>query len=948
MKPGAAALTIFWGAVLLVVLAPLSQFLTLMTVNADIETATPVGWAVGILFTLALAWIVLRALARTEWLDRRHLVLLYCMLTIGVPVMNLGVVRQVYLAMHTVLNEYLANGNSTYRLAYASLNPSWFPVVPDDPSLAWIKTDRLLRFLQNPADYQARQKALQELTRELGSLTAGQAMPGAAALIERLGLDELETVLGQKTFVEKAREAGILGLLETRLAVARQESSRAAEVLKRELGTVDEEVLNHTEFVSKRLDRSSLDRLRTVRNRMTPEEKAGLEARLAAIADRLPVWIQLSGVLGTGDFANVRAHLAGMKADQLASMRDAERASIRADMVYRMTRAERQALLQMDGAGGTPNLNLLAFTTSIWQELSAEQARKSLSFTAQIEQVIGKIPWHLWWRPTLMWFFLLVVIFIFLMSLTEWLRRKWVDRENLAFPLVEAADHIIRHDFKLETAEDVRQPEKRATLFNPLFLVGIAAGFLYLSAEALSHYEITNQDLRFSFDFSKQVFTDGFFKGFTGVFFTLSPVVLGVAFLVNLEVSLSVWVSFFVFKLIEATVRNGVGENALRASEYTGYGGGRFFPFAMEQLLGACVCFFLLMMWKMFRSGGNAKVPGQEKNAYLPFRWNWTIMGISALATFLLLWNYGLTHAGFLLVLAFIVLAQTLTAARVRAETGLHTHHVSYEFSKLPMVFGMTGWTGGKVYTLFTSITFLPVTLLFRTLPQQLENLELARRFQLGYRTVAWATLAGFCVALAAGMMSFLVFAHHFGAAFHGSSVFPGQGVASSSGIAAYPLYVSHFLGENGLESFTRIHPLRIIFMAVGFGVVALLAFLRHRFLRFPIQPVGYLVILLSIYYSWISPYVKGEPGVTETTYLWGSVFTAWLVKTLVIKYGGMNSYKAAKPLFVGLIVGATLAVFGWNVVDLACSITAESGRGEAGTFIKYFLDKPPYSPRFY
>jgi hypothetical protein len=34
--------------------------------------------------------------------------------------------------------------------------------------------------------------------------------------------------------------------------------------------------------------------------------------------------------------------------------------------------------------------------------------------------------------------------------------------------------------------------------------------------------------------------------------------------------------------------------------------------------------------------------------------------------------------------------------------------------------------------------------------------------------------------------------------------------------------------------------------------------------------------------------------------------------------------------------------------VDLVCSITAESGRGEAGTFIKYFLDKPPYSPRFY
>ena len=63
----------------------------------------------------------------------------------------------------------------------------------------------------------------------------------------------------------------------------------------------------------------------------------------------------------------------------------------------------------------------------------------------------------------------------------------------------------------------------------------------------------------------------------------------------------------------------------------------------------------------------------------------------------------------------------------VRAETGLPTHHTTYEFAKLPLIFGLTGFTGATVYTRFITLAFLPVTLLFRTLPQQLENLELSR-----------------------------------------------------------------------------------------------------------------------------------------------------------------------------------------------------------------------------
>jgi hypothetical protein len=160
-------------------------------------------------------------------------------------------------------------------------------------------------------------------------------------------------------------------------------------------------------------------------------------------------------------------------------------------------------------------------------------------------------------------------------------------------------------------------------------------------------------------------------------------------------------------------------------------------------------------------------------------------------------------------------------------------------------------------------------------------------------------------------------------------------------------LWVSHFLGEQGLGQWSQIHWVRVNFMLIGFGVFGALAFLRGRFLRFPIHPIGYLVVLFSIYYLWVSPYFKGDPSAAdETTLIWGSVFFAWLIKKLVIKYGGMHSYKQAKPLFIGLVVGSVFCIFMWNSLDLFCSLGASET--DPSDFVKHFLEQPPYSPRFY
>jgi len=200
-------------------------------------------------------------------------------------------------------------------------------------------------------------------------------------------------------------------------------------------------------------------------------------------------------------------------------------------------------------------------------------------------------------------------------------------------------------------------------------------------------------------------------------------------------------------------------------------------------------------------------------------------------------------------------------------------------------------------------------------------------------------------------MLAFLVFSYYRGEGYNGYSVYPGfvPDNISAGSIAAYPLWISHFRGEEGLGKFTDIHWVRLWFMLAGGAIFSLLTFLRGRFLKFPLHPLGYIIVLLSLWYQFISPYVKGDSAGTgnEVSFLWGGAFLAWLLKKLIIKYGGMNAYKRSKPFFIGLVAGSVLAIFAWNILDLGCAIAAEQNPNVTG-FVKYFAEKPPYSPRFY
>ncbi len=43
----------------------------------------------------------------------------------------------------------------------------------------------------------------------------------------------------------------------------------------------------------------------------------------------------------------------------------------------------------------------------------------------------------------------------------------------------------------------------------------------------------------------------------------------------------------------------------------------------------------------------------------------------------------------------------------------------------------------------------------------------------------------------------------------------------------------------------------------------------------------------------------------------------AWIAKTLILRYGGLQTYRRALPLFFGLILGESVVGCAWPIVGL-------------------------------
>lgn len=956
------ARTILIGLGMILVLTPLAQLATVGMTNHDMETSAASGWVFGLLFSMVLVGTALRLFGKKATGGHRpQMVLLFAMLTIAVPVMNLGLARLVVLNWLPVQYHFLVPGVDTYRRAYQEQDSDWFPVVPTEEGLAYQKADQLFVLLRDNDLRADRQDALNELLIKLRSeLKREKRGDGirpdtpevAGAALNRLGMEEIErfrqTVNNEDALAALMKNVGLLEPLEARYEALRTRSEASAERLRSLLPELDERTLYYVPSIQEtKLDRGTRNRLELLAERK-PEDIGEVKKRAGEWdGERLEEIRTLVNRLGNKEVSSLRRERAEMELERLRALDVRELAAVRTEFVYRLRTQERKVLAAREGQGEEPDHDFSALIDGAFRTGEGQSRLKEQGWLENARMAFNRVSWNIWLRPMFQWGGLLITLFLFVMCLAEALRRKWVQRENLAFPLVEVADHLIRHDFKMETAEDLDNPAPRSTRFAPAFWIGFVLGALFLLVEAFGHYT-QGKGAVVAMDVSNSLFADGPLKELKNVVFVLSPILLGLFFLVNLEISFSVWALYFIFRLIFFAIGSGA-QGAIRDPQYVGWAS-RSFPFEMEQMLGASLCFGLLLLVKAFQGKTSASDLSDTGEArYLPHRAMIAGLVLLPFATYAWVADLGMGHFGLFALLFSVLTLVGITAARLRSETGLPMQWVHFDFTRLPLMLGMSRVLHVRSFLAFGSLVFLPITLLFRLLPQQLENLELGRRHHLRGSALAVGSFLAFVTALGAGLFSLVVLSHWLGGTVLGWGA-SDQG-PHAFGVLSYPMWVHHFLGgDEGLTSFTELHRIRLLFVVVGAAIFGGLTVLRSRFLKFPFHPLGYLLFVFSIYHVWLSPYYKGgaDTGLEGASWLWGSALVAWLVKKLMIKYGGMNTYRASKPAFIGLIVGALFMLFFVNCVDLAVSAQAGGTDHTPSDFEKLFIEKPTYTPGVY
>jgi hypothetical protein len=88
--------------------------------------------------------------------------------------------------------------------------------------------------------------------------------------------------------------------------------------------------------------------------------------------------------------------------------------------------------------------------------------------------------------------------------------------------------------------------------------------------------------------------------------------------------------------------------------------------------------------------------------------------------------------------------------------------------------------------------------------------------------------------------------------------------------------------------------------LLVGAAVMLVLVWLHSSFVWWPLSPVGFIIA---------SAYETNRS-------LWLNVLIAWMLTTLVRRYGGLRLYRAMRPAFLGLVLGEFLTDAGLAILS--------------------------------
>jgi hypothetical protein len=506
------------------------------------------------------------------------------------------------------------------------------------------------------------------------------------------------------------------------------------------------------------------------------------------------------------------------------------------------------------------------------------------------------VPWDAWIGPLFYWCFFILAVFWVSMCTMVIFRKQWVHHEKLLYPLVQLPLEMVQ--------DDKRRSLIKPFFKNPFVWIGFAIPMLLGTFAALHSYYPAMPSGAFG---NQGIFTTQFslFGGATVLIVMLNLGLVGFAYLLSNDVAVGLWF-FFLLSTIERGLFNMVGiQSSETLSRFANASG----PYLAHQAMGAMIVSALAGIWvarvhigqvllKAFKN--DAEVDDSEEIlSYKATIWG-LLIGLVVITVWL--WKTGIP-LWIVPIFLFSVLVVFMTLTRAVVEGGiavLRTPLTPADFVISGLGTSVLG-AAGIVGLGFTYIWAANIRIFF--MPCFANALKLAEEIQENKRPLLWVIFLAIVLALGSSIWSIMVLAYKYGGINLHEFWFIGVPRNAAN-------YMAQFL-----KAPSPVSTSGWLFTGVGAGLMGALTYVRMRFVWWPLHPLGFAVSTFSI-----------------MNYVWFSIFTAWSLKSLVLKYGGPGLYNRTKPFFLGLILGQIFVSGMWLIIDYITGMIGNQPIG--GSFV--------------
>ena len=491
--------------------------------------------------------------------------------------------------------------------------------------------------------------------------------------------------------------------------------------------------------------------------------------------------------------------------------------------------------------------------------------------------VMQRIPWGDWAAPLAWWTAFFLPLFFLMLCVTVILRKQLIERERLIFPLMQVPLEIIKQ-------------EDQGSLINRFFKnrllwMGVLLPVTWDLFRALSHYWVfVPSPPRFW-----QI--DNVF-GFWRLHFQVNWVMMGFAYLISPDVGFSLWF-FSLAKTFGSGLLKHVGYNIGEGGYYT-----IGVPAVAYFTTGAMFVLVGMQLWAARRH-----LRDVLRKAFLGARdvddsketMSYRLAVLGGIVCFLWLWLWWYL-AGMqwwlppvILVVAFVIF---LAITRLVIEGGVPTANASLiPQTAVVRLLGTSVLTPQSIVCMglcFTWIADLRVIML----PFMAHGVRMADAVRMRRRSLPWLITVTTLVAMVVTTVVLFYLCYREGGINLNSWFFVGGGCKRSAQFA------HHFITKPVTWDGGQV-PALWGCVAAGGVSVAFLSIMRVTFTWWPLNPIGLPF--------WI-------PG-------WASVMVAWVIKFLVLKYGGVRLFRKLKPIFMGFILGQFLSAGTWFLIDMGSGV---------------------------